>query len=97
MSSFSVSLVSLGVTSWLRIVFLFLDFHIDHTVIEIRYSVVSQRGALDLSLVSANDLNGSNNPACLLDHLMENELPHPNFFIFYFLFWWERGEVHHAP
>ena len=35
MSSFSVSLVLLGVTSWLRIVFLFLDFHIVYTVIEI--------------------------------------------------------------
>jgi len=35
-SSFSVSVVLLGVMSWSRIVCLFLDFHIDHTVMEIR-------------------------------------------------------------
>ena len=35
-SSFNTSHIALGVTSWLFIVFLFLEFHIAHVVIEIR-------------------------------------------------------------
>ena len=40
-SSISVSLVSLGVMSWSRRVLLFLDFHMDHIVIEIRVHSLS--------------------------------------------------------
>jgi len=41
-SSFKVSLVSLGAASRSRIVFLFLDFHIAHIVIEIRIRSLSE-------------------------------------------------------
>jgi len=40
--SFSVPLVSLGVTTWSCSVFLFLDFHMDHIVIETKIRSLSE-------------------------------------------------------
>ena len=51
MSSFSVLLVSPGATSWLFIVFLFLDFHIAHIVIDIRIRSLSESFVWSLSNV----------------------------------------------
>ena len=42
MSSLSVLLASPGATSWLFIVFLFLDFHIAHIVIDITIRSLSE-------------------------------------------------------
>ena len=42
MSSFSVLVASPGATSWLFIVFLFLDYHIAHIVIDIRIRSLSE-------------------------------------------------------
>jgi len=54
-SSFSVSLVSFGVTSWLRIAFLFLDFHIAHIVMAIRVRNLSESLLKSFSNASAGE------------------------------------------